>query len=48
MAMRKLFWNNSVLIDAEDTGKNFNRTVRLDLGTGKVFIKRAGGPMEEL
>jgi len=48
MAMRKLFWNNNVLIDAEDTGKNINRTVRIDLGTGKVFIKRAGGQMEEL
>ncbi len=48
MAMRKLFWSNNILIDAEDTGKNFNRTVRLDLATGKVFIKRAGGPMEEL
>jgi len=48
MAMRKLFWNNNVLIDAEDTGKNFNRTVRLDVATGKVWVKRAGGPMEEL
>jgi chemotaxis protein CheD len=48
MAMRKLFWNNNILIDAEDTGKNFNRTVRIDLGTGKVYIKRAGGQMEEL
>ncbi len=48
MAMRKLFWNNNVLIDAEDTGKNFNRTVRIDVGTGKVTVKRAGGQMEEL
>ena len=48
MAMRKLFWPNNILIDAEDTGKNFNRTVRLDVGTGRVFIKRAGGPMEAL
>ena len=48
MAMRKLFWSNNVLIDAEDTGKNFNRTVRIDLGTGKFYIKRAGGQMEEL
>jgi chemotaxis protein CheD len=48
MAMRKIFWNNNVLIDAEDTGKNFNRTVRIDLGTGKVSIKRAGGQMEAL
>ena len=48
MAMRKLFWNNNVLIDAEDTGKNINRTVRINLSTGKVTIKRAGGQMEEL
>lgn len=48
MAMRKLFWSNNVLIDAEDTGENFNRTVRIDLGTGKFYIKRAGGQMEEL
>ncbi len=48
MAMRKLFWSNNILIDAEDTGKNVNRTVRLDMSTGKVFIKRAGGRPEEL
>ena len=48
MAMRKLFWNNNVLIDAEDTGKNVNRTVRLDMSTGKVYVKRAGGQPEEL
>ncbi|MRR35100.1 chemotaxis protein CheD [bacterium] len=48
MAMRKLFWSNNVLIDAEDTGKNYNRTVRLDMSTGKVFVKRAGGRPEEL
>ena len=48
MAMRKLFWSNNVLIDAEDTGKNVNRTVRLDMSTGKVTVKRAGGLPEEL
>jgi len=48
MAMRKLFWSNNVLIDAEDTGKNVNRTVRLDMSTGKVTVKRAGGQPEEL
>lgn len=48
MAMRKLFWSNNVLIDAEDTGKNVNRTIRLDMSTGKVTVKRAGGQPEEL
>jgi len=48
MAMRKLFWSNNVLIDAEDTGKNVNRTVRLDMSTGKVTVKRAGSQPEEL
>jgi chemotaxis protein CheD len=48
MAMRKIFWKNNVLIDAEDTGLNYNRTVRLEMATGKVFIRSSGGEMKEL
>lgn len=47
-AMRKLFWRNNVLIDGEDTGKNYNRTVRLEIGTGKVYVRKSGGAREEL
>lgn len=48
MAMRKIFWKNNVLIDKEDTGLNYNRTVRLEIATGKVFVRSSGGEMKEL
>jgi chemotaxis protein CheD len=48
MAMRKIFWRNNVLIDGEDTGKNFNRTVRLDLSSGKCTLKSSNGTVSEL
>ena len=48
MAMRKIFWKNNVMIAAEDTGANHNRTVRMDMATGKVFVKTSGGEMKEL
>jgi chemotaxis protein CheD len=47
-AMRKLFWKNNVLISAEDTGKNCNRTVKLQLSDGKCFVRSSGGAVEEL
>jgi chemotaxis protein CheD len=37
--LRKLFWKNGVLIDAEDVGGSASRTLRLDLATGRVTIK---------
>jgi chemotaxis protein CheD len=44
MALRKMFWKNNILIDKEDTGKNYNRTVRLDIASGLAQVKgREGG-----
>jgi chemotaxis protein CheD len=48
MAMRKIFWKNNVMIDKEDTGLNYNRTIRLDMSNGKVFVRGSGGEMKEL
>ena len=48
MALRKIFWKNNVLIDKEDTGKNFNRTVRLHIGSGQVLVKTSGENPREL
>jgi chemotaxis protein CheD len=48
MAMRKIFWKNNVMIDEEDTGLNYNRTVRLEISTGRVFVRSSGGEMKEL
>ena len=38
-AMRKIFWRNNVLIDAEDVGGRASRTVGLEIGTGRVWIR---------
>ena len=48
MAMRKIFWRNNVLIDGEDTGENFNRTVRLELSNGRCILKSSNGTVKEL
>ncbi len=42
MALRKILWKNSVLIQAEAVGGNVNRTVRLVLSSGEVWVKTAG------
>lgn len=47
-AVRKIFWKNNVMIDAEDTGQNYNRTVRLRISDGKCFIRASGGMAKEL
>lgn len=47
-ALKKIFWKNNVLVDGEDTGKNYNRTVTLDIATGKVVVKNSGGVYIEL
>ncbi len=47
LALRKLFWKNNVMVTAEHVGGNVNRTVRLEIGTGRVFLKVSGlGEME--
>lgn len=47
-ALRKIFWKNNVMIEAEDTGANYNRTVRLELSTEKFLVKSSMGMMKEL
>ncbi len=48
MALRKILWRNKVFIENEDTGKNYNRTVRLDLGNGKFTVKSSNGIQKEI
>ncbi|MBC7357757.1 MAG: chemotaxis protein CheD [Desulfacinum sp.] len=42
MMLRKIFWKNNILIAAEHVGGNVNRTVRLELETGRVVLKVSG------
>ncbi|MCK9273929.1 MAG: chemotaxis protein CheD [Syntrophales bacterium] len=42
-AVRKIFWKNKVFVDGEDTGGDFNRTVRLDIATGITRVSNSKG-----
>jgi chemotaxis protein CheD len=48
MALRKILWKNNVLIKAEDIGGQVSRSVRLDVATGKVWLKYSGEEEKEL
>jgi chemotaxis protein CheD len=48
MAMRQIFWRNEVFIDKEDTGENFNRTIRLNVANGRMLVKSSSGTTKEL
>ena len=44
--LRKIFWENGILIDAEDVGGSVSRTLRMDVNTGRVTIKNRDGEKE--
>ncbi len=44
--LRKIFWKNGILIEAEDIGGSLSRTVRLDVDTGRCTIKSRGRETE--
>ena len=47
-ALRKIFWTNEVLIQAEDVGGSVNRTVSMEISSGKVWIKTSGNGVNEI
>jgi chemotaxis protein CheD len=48
MALRKIFWMNNMLINSEDVGGNVNRTLSLELLTGRVWVKTSGDGTKEI
>jgi chemotaxis protein CheD len=48
LAMKKIFWKAGVMIHAEEVGKNISRTLRLEVGTGKLLLQEAGEEAREL
>lgn len=42
MILRKMFWKNKVMVTREEVGGIVNRTIRLQVGTGRVFLKTSG------
>jgi chemotaxis protein CheD len=48
LSMRKIFWKAGVLIHAEDVGGLASRTVRLEVGSGRVLLRGPGEPETNL
>ncbi|MBM4333035.1 MAG: chemotaxis protein CheD [Deltaproteobacteria bacterium] len=47
-SLRKTLWMNSILIEAEAVGGNVNRTVYLEISSGKVWVKTSGDGEREI
>jgi chemotaxis protein CheD len=48
LAMRKILWKAGVLVHAEHLAGEVSRTVRLEIGSGKVMLREAGKQEQEL
>lgn len=47
VALRKILWRAGVMLRAEDTGGNDARTMRLEVGSGRVFLRSPRDPAEK-
>lgn len=48
LALRKIFWKAGVLLQGEDVGGNLSRTVRLEVGSGRFWLRGPGSLDKEL
>lgn len=48
MALKKMFFRNNVLIEKQAVGGNVNRTVRLEIDTGHIYVKTSGSGEERI
>jgi len=48
LALKKIFLKNNVMISQQDVGGNINRTVRLEIRTGNIYVKTSGGKEEKI
>ncbi len=42
MALKKMLFKNNVIIHKQDVGGNTNRTVRIEIATGDIYVKTSG------
>jgi chemotaxis protein CheD len=47
-ALRRIAWREGILVGAETVGGTSPRTLRLEVGTGRIFVRAAGEPEREL
>ena len=46
LVLRKILWKNNLLIKGEDVGGSLSRTLRLEIGSGRVSVKSSRGDVE--
>ncbi len=42
LTLKKMFWKGGVLIDSEDVGGSIPRTMYLEIGPGRVWLRNGG------
>ena len=42
IALKKMFFKNKVIIDKQEVGGNINRTIRIAIASGDIFLKTSG------
>lgn len=48
LALRKILWKAGVLVQGEDVGGHASRTVRLEVGSGRFWLRGPESPEREL
>ena len=48
LALRKILWKAGVIVHAEEVGGTMSRTVRLEVASGRFFIRGPGMPDREM
>ncbi len=46
LAMRKIFWKAGVMVQAEETGGQCPRTMRLEMASGRLYLRSPDAPAE--
>jgi chemotaxis receptor (MCP) glutamine deamidase CheD len=44
LAVKKMFWKMGIFIDQEDVGGTETRSIRLDLSTGQIDMRKGANP----
>ncbi len=47
-AMRKIFWKAGIVVHREEVGGSTSRTIRIEVGSGRVKLSRPGEPEQEM
>jgi chemotaxis protein CheD len=47
LALKKLLWKAGLMLHGEETGGDLSRTVRMEVASGRTFLRPGGGLEKE-